>query len=87
MLDNGAGACIDGFGYHPYGFAYPPESDPDHISNGFTFRGAEKMHDILVSKGHSDIPIWATEFNWLRKPNDDGVNCDDNFEYNQYFSA
>lgn len=85
MLDSGAGACMDGFGYHPYGFAYTPETNPDAVSNGFVFRGAEKMHDILVTKGHADIPIWATEFNWLRRATDDGFYCDNDYEYSHYF--
>ena len=85
MLDHGAGACIDGFGYHPYGSAYPPESDPDQISNGFSFRGAEKMHDILAANGQAAMPVWATEFNWLRRSTDDGIYCGDDYEYSQYF--
>ena len=86
MLESGAGACIDAFGYHPYGFAYTPEQDPDEVSNGFAFRGAEAMHDILVTAGYSDMPIWATEFNWLRDPDDDGYEvCGDDPEYANYF--
>ncbi len=27
MLDAGAGACMDAFGYHPYGFGFSPERD------------------------------------------------------------
>jgi hypothetical protein len=85
MLDNGAGMCIDGFGYHPYGFAYPPEQDPDTVVNGFTFRSVETMRDILVTHGFETMPIWATEFNWLRNPAEDGVDCSRDAEYQQYF--
>jgi hypothetical protein len=87
MLDGGAGACIDGFGYHPYGFAFPPEQDPDTIANGFTFRGAEKMHEILSTNGWHRTPIWATEFNWIRRPAEDGreMDCDTNDNYAPYF--
>ena len=85
MLDNGAGACMDAFGYHPYGFAYPPERDPDLVSNGFAFRGAEKMHEILVGNGLGAMPMWVTEFNWIRKPTDDGAYCDDDDDYVLYF--
>ena len=54
-------------------------SDPDQVSNGFTFRGAEKMHAILAANGQADMPVWATEFNWLRKSTDDGINCGDDY--------
>ncbi|MEA3339032.1 MAG: hypothetical protein U9R15_03605, partial [Chloroflexota bacterium] len=43
----GAGGYFDAFGYHPYGFAYPPETDPYSVSNGFAFRGAEVMYDLM----------------------------------------
>ena len=72
MLKRGAGACMDAFGYHPYGFAYEPERDPSTVENGFAFRGAEVMHQILVEHGLGDVPLWATEFNWLRDPAEDG---------------
>ena len=86
MVDYGAGACMDAFGYHPYGFAYPPERDPDLVSNGFTFRGIEAMHDILVARGLGEMPLWVTEFNWLRRPADDGnENCDNDPTYQTYF--
>jgi len=58
---------MDAFGYHPYGFAYPPETDPNSVPNGFAFRGAEIMHDILAAHGAGQ-PIWATEWGWLIDP-------------------
>lgn len=73
MLAEGAGNCMDAFGYHPYGFAYPPEEDAAQVSNGFAFRGAEVMHQILVDNGLAEMPVWATEFNWLRNPSEDGA--------------
>ena len=63
----GAGDYFDAFGYHPYGFAYEPETDPHSVPNGFAFRGAEVMHDLLEQYGLGHKPIWATEFNWLRE--------------------
>jgi hypothetical protein len=69
----GAGDYFDAFGYHPYGFAYAPETDPHSVSNGFAFRGVEVMHDLLVQHGLGDKPVWATEFSWLRDPNEDGA--------------
>ena len=67
MLLWGAGNYFDAFGYHPYGFAYAPETDPHSVSNGFAFRGAEVMHDLLEEYDLGHKPIWATEFNWLRE--------------------
>jgi len=72
MLNQGAGVCMDAFAYHPYGFAYPPEQDPASVENGFVFRGLEVMHQILAAGGLEETPIWATEFNWLRDPAEDG---------------
>ncbi len=72
MLAWGAGEYFDAFGYHPYGFAYPPETDPQSVSNGFAFRSAETMHAILETYGEEHTPIWATEFNWLRDWSEDG---------------
>jgi hypothetical protein len=71
MLHLGAGGYFDAFGYHPYGFAYPPETDPYSVSNGFAFRTAEVMHDFLEERGLEYKPIWATEFGWLRDPSYD----------------
>jgi len=72
MLRSGAGDYFDAFGYHPYGFAYEPETDPDTVSNGFAFRGAEVMHEILEQYDLAYKQIWATEFNWLRDWTEDG---------------
>ena len=68
----GAGDYFDAFGYHPYGFAYAPETDPSSVSNGFAFRGAEVMHDLLEDHNLGHKPVWATEFNWLRDWTEDG---------------
>jgi hypothetical protein len=67
----GAGDYFDAFGYHPYGFAYAPERaldelPPDDNGNGFAFRGAEVMYDLLEHHDLGHKPVWATEFNWLR---------------------
>jgi len=69
----GAGDYLDAFGYHPYGFAYEPETDPHSVSNGFAFRGVEVMHDLLKQYGLGHKPLWATEFSWLRDPSEDGA--------------
>lgn len=87
MLTSGAGDCMDGFGYHPYGFAYAPERDPTTVENGFAFRGTELMYDILVDAGYGDLTIWATELNWIRHPAEDGneYNCADDPDYRDSF--
>jgi hypothetical protein len=73
LFARGAGAYFDAFGYHPTGFAYEPERAltdlPAHDNgNGFAFRGAEVMRDIMVEYGLASKPMWATEFGWLRDP-------------------
>ena len=68
----GAGDYFDAFGYHPYGFAYEPEEDPDDVPNGFAFRGTEVMYGLLKEYDLGHKPIWATEFNWLRDWTEDG---------------
>lgn len=72
MLEHGAGSCMDAFGFHPYGFAYPPETDPNDVENGFSFRAAEVMQENLEAHGLGHVPVWATEFNWIRDPSEDG---------------
>lgn len=73
MLDAGAGACFDAWGYHPYGFDQPPEADPS--AHPMSFRRAELMHDLLSAYGLGDRPVWLTEFGWLRDPREEGVDC------------
>ncbi len=85
MLDHGAGDCMDAFGYHPYGFASPPEQDAADVPNGFAFRGVEALRAILVARGYAALPVWATEFNWFRRPSDEGVNCDSDPDYLENF--
>ncbi len=65
--------CFDVFGYHPFGFAYPPETPPASVENHFAFRGAEDLRQIMVAHGLGDKPMWATEFGWIRNPNPDGL--------------
>ncbi|MBN2006923.1 MAG: DUF5107 domain-containing protein [Anaerolineae bacterium] len=85
MLDYGAGDCMDAFGYHPYGFASSPEQDAQAVPNGFAFRGVEALRATLVSRGRAILPVWATEFNWFRRPADDGVDCNADPDYLEHF--
>jgi len=75
MLRNGAAQWFDAFGYHPYGFNAPPESDPGY--RVLNFRRTELIWDLLRQFGVSDKQIWLTEFGWVRDPIEDGVQCAD----------
>lgn len=74
----GGGACLDGVGYHPYGYsadaAAPPDipsADPtQNCTNGFCFRGAEKLYELMQANGLGDKKMWATEFGWITQPPD-----------------
>ena len=78
LLDNGGGACLDVVGYHPYGYSADYDAAPDVTSadptqncpNGFCFRGAEKIYEIMEQKGIGDKRLWATEFGWITRPPD-----------------
>ncbi len=69
----GGGACADAIGYHPYGYAadYDTAPDPDpNCTNGFCFRGVEKLYELMQANGLGDKKVWATEFGWLVLPPD-----------------
>jgi hypothetical protein len=90
LLD--AGESFDVFGYHPYGFASPPETDPHSVVNGFAFRGAEVMYGLLELHDLGHKQIWATEFSWLRDPSYDPGHgglvpgwCHSESTFNTYF--
>ncbi len=78
LLDAGGGSCLDAVGYHPYGFSadydavpdVPSTDSPRNCVNGFCFRGAEKIYEIMQAKGLADKKIWATEFGWITNPPD-----------------
>jgi hypothetical protein len=65
MYAFGARGAFDVLGSHPFGFAYPPETDPNQSGiNGLAFRRAEQQYHLLTQLG-DPRPIWATEFGWL----------------------
>jgi hypothetical protein len=72
----GGGACLDAVGYHPYGFSADYDAAPDqhggssetNCTNGFCFRGAEKIYEIMLARGWGHKKMWATEFGWLVQP-------------------
>jgi hypothetical protein len=74
----GGGDCLDAVGYHPYGFSADYDAAPDvasadptqNCANGFCFRGAEKIYELMQGAGFGDKQVWATEFGWLVRPPD-----------------
>lgn len=76
LLDAGGGACLDAVGYHPYGFSADYDAEPDvaaadptrNCDQGFCFRGAEKIYQIMQQKGLDGKKVWATEFGWITQP-------------------
>ena len=63
MFDTGAAACFDVLGAHPYGFAYPPD-DPHGAHDGLNLARLADLRAIMIEKGASDKPVWATELGW-----------------------
>jgi hypothetical protein len=77
MFEAGALDVMDAYGFHPYGFAYPPELGPDDPqAKGLLFRRAEAHRRLLEEFGAGDKKMWATEFGWLIDSNEEGVACD-----------
>jgi hypothetical protein len=78
LLDMGGGACLDAVGFHPYGYSADYDTAPDVASGdptqnceqGFCFRGAEKIYEIMQAHGAGDKKMWATEFGWITQPPD-----------------
>lgn len=76
MIDAGGMNCTDAVGYHPNGFSANFDAEPDvdggtpetNCSNGFCFRGIEKIHEMLIEKGFANKGIWATEVGWIAEP-------------------
>lgn len=82
FADAGGGACLDGVGYHPYGFSADFDAAPDVASadprqncvNGFCFRGTEKLYELMVANGLGNKGVWATEYGWIVRPPDHCLN-------------
>jgi len=76
LFQAGIADHIDGYGFHPYGFAYPPEHDPnDPAARGLLFRRAEAHRRLMEAYGAGDKLMWATEFGWLLDPREEGMAC------------
>lgn len=82
FLAAGGGDCLDAVGYHPYGYSADFDAEPDvasadpdqNCANGFCFRGAEKIYEIMAAQGLGSKKMWATEFGWIVKPPDACLN-------------
>jgi hypothetical protein len=76
FLYNNGNLCADVIGYHPMGFRADYDAEPDvdggtpetDCTDGFCFRGAEKIYEILQEYGLDHLKIWATEVGWLATP-------------------
>ncbi|HEY3289392.1 MAG TPA: hypothetical protein VGK87_04615 [Anaerolineae bacterium] len=76
MFRAGASSLFDAYGFHPYGYAYPPEQDPNAANiSGLAFRRAEAHRALMEQNGATSKQMWATEYGWLINPNEEGVNC------------
>lgn len=76
LFEVGLADFIDGYGFHPYGFAYEPEHDPDDPqARGLLFRRAEAHRRLMEEFGAGDKQMWATEFGWLIDPREEGMTC------------
>jgi hypothetical protein len=78
MLAAGAANAFDAYGFHPYGFAFPPEQDSSQATghSGLAFRRAEVHRRLMEEYGAGHKQMWATEYGWLLNPADEGVTCD-----------
>jgi len=85
MYEAGAKPYFDVLGSHPFGFKYPPETDPESIYydpnepdypnnpdpvDGLCFRRAEQQRAIMEEFGDTEKQVWATEVGYVIKPPD-----------------
>lgn len=83
MYEAGAKPYFDALGAHPFGFKYPPETDPESIYydpnepdypnnpdpvDGLSFRRVEQHRAIMEEFGDTEKQIWATEVGWILDP-------------------
>lgn len=81
MITAGAGNCLDGVGYHNYGFSAAYDATPDvnggtaatNCANGFCFRGVEKIYELMQANGLGAKTVWTTEFGWLTDPSEENL--------------
>jgi hypothetical protein len=70
--------CAHAIGYHPMGFSADYDAEPDidggtpqtDCTDGFCFRGVEKIREVLLEYALDNVKIWATEVGWIVEPSD-----------------
>ncbi len=83
MYEAGAKPYFDVLGTHPFGFKYPPETDPESIYydpdepyypnnpdpvDGLCFRRAEQQRAVMEEFGDTEKQMWATEVGYVIEP-------------------
>lgn len=79
MYDAGLKGYFDAISIHNYGYGGAPEDDT-YGSGILNFRRAEDIYQVMVNHGDGDKPVWATEFGWLLDSDEEGVECDPNWD-------
>ncbi len=79
MYAAGLQGHFDAFSIHNYGFGGPPE-DKSYGSGVNNFRRAEDIYAVMAARGDGNKPVWATEFGWLLDSDEEGVECDPEWE-------
>lgn len=82
FISAGGGNCTDAIGYHPYGYSADFDTPPDtnggtpdtNCTNGFCFRGVEKLYQLMEINGMGEKEVWATEYGWITQPPDNCLN-------------
>ena len=83
MYEAGAKPYFDALGAHPFGFKYPPETEPESVYydpnepeypynpdpvDGLCFRRAEQLRQVMEEFGDTEKQMWATEVGWILDP-------------------
>lgn len=79
MYGAGLAGHFDAIGTHNYGFGGEPE-DESWGWGILNFRRAEDIYAVMVAHGDGDKPVWGTEFGWLLDSDEEGVECDGDWE-------
>ncbi len=79
MYAAGLQGHFDAISIHNYGFGGPPE-DKDYGWGVTNFRRAEDIYATMAAHGDGRKPVWTTEFGWLLDSDEEGVECDPDWE-------
>lgn len=71
--DAGAKGYFDVMNTHPY--VAPSDAPPEKPDDGspYTIAAAKRVHDLMVTRGDGNKPIWFTEFGWSSHANAPGT--------------